>query len=220
MRLRFYIYFHIRPDTGKVFYVGRGTLAPRAITPARAYSLKGRNSLWKGIVSRNDGKYLIQIKDWYETVAEVNDAEIKFIKEFGKIIDGSGNLCNLTDGGEGTVGHIHSEETRAKMIAAHVNNPERSERLRSEEFKSQRKLKLPNGVKNRLGCKATDETKAKQSKSHLYKNAKCVVDVSNGKVYDRVSDAALAIGIGADTLYKALNGQRINKTTMVYKNGM
>jgi len=59
-----------------------------------------------------------------------NDAfqyEIKTIKKLGKIINNTGPLTNLTDGGEGSSGRICSEETKIKISKSNIGRHENSD---------------------------------------------------------------------------------------------
>lgn len=53
------------------------------------------------------------------TEEEAFQIEMKYINRVRRRDLGTGTLVNMTDGGEGSVGHIHSEETKLKMSEAH-----------------------------------------------------------------------------------------------------
>lgn len=95
----FYTYRHIRPDTGEVFYIGKGY-------KNRAYDDNNRNKFWKHIVYKNNGSYIIEIitKDLTEEDAILH--EIYLIDFYGRRDLGRGTLVNLTNGGEGTSGRF------------------------------------------------------------------------------------------------------------------
>lgn len=106
--MMFYIYLHIQSDTSKPFYVGKGK-------GDRAYSTN-RSKLWKNVASKHGWKAVIICDDLTEE--EAFEVEKFYIKEYGRRNLGTGNLVNLTDGGEGLSGHIVSEETRNKISEA------------------------------------------------------------------------------------------------------
>lgn len=114
---KYYLYRHIRSDKNEVFYIGVGTKTDQDIlynTYTRAISKRGRNYIWRGIVSRNPN-YEVEIlieSDEYDFILQ---KEIEFVALYGRIIKETGTLANLTDGGEGTVGWRHSEESKRKM---------------------------------------------------------------------------------------------------------
>lgn len=222
--MKFYIYLHRRPDTGDVFYVGRGKLYKRStVLPRRAYTKNKRNIIWHGIVERNGGKFSVEIVQWCETAEEVNQVERDTIKKFGKIIDGTGTLCNLTDGGEGAEGYIHTNETKNKLKQAHAKNPARAERLKSKEFIENSIARRKGNPGSMLGKSHSDNAKLKMSfsrKGGKHYAAKLVVNTDNGIFYDCVEDAANSINLNKWTLYKALKGERANHTVMRYADGL
>jgi hypothetical protein len=129
----FYTYAHFRPD-GRIFYVGKGS-------GCRHLSVK-RNARWKNVVAK-EGGFRSEILARWSSEKEAFDHEkflIRCFKDLGF------ELCNFTDGGEGTAGIIFSEEerlkrsraltgkkksdeTRAKMSAYQLANPKPAEKL-------------------------------------------------------------------------------------------
>lgn len=106
----FYVYEHIRPDTGDVFYVGKGK-------GRRANDFRNRGPHHKNITAKLRKLGLsVEIRIIAANLTEANafvlEREcIAFWREFGSA------LINYTDGGEGTSGSIVSCETRAKISA-------------------------------------------------------------------------------------------------------
>lgn len=104
-----YVYRHVRLDKNVPFYIGIGKLKNRA------YSNLNRNNHWKRIVEKTDYRVDILFDDLrYD---EAKEKEIEFISLYGRSDSGAGTLCNLTDGGEGCLGMVHTEEARKKMGA-------------------------------------------------------------------------------------------------------
>jgi hypothetical protein len=99
----FYVYEHIRNDTGVCFYVGKGT-------KQRYTSNAGRSVHWHNIVNKVEIKHKI-IADNLTEIEALNFeiAVIKAAKKAGI------NLCNLTDGGEGVSGYKHTQEAIKKI---------------------------------------------------------------------------------------------------------
>ena len=116
------VYEHIRNDTNEVFYVGIGR------EEKRAYEKKGRNPHWKNIVNKVGYTVNIVYKDIEHK--EAKKIEILIIEKYGRKNLGIGNLVNMTDGGEGVFGLIHSEEARRKISERHKGIP------KSEEHKN------------------------------------------------------------------------------------
>jgi hypothetical protein len=97
----YYIYFHINKTTGDVFYVGKGK-------DTRAWKKDNRNNHWNNIVN----KYGYEVHIIHENLSEQRafDWEKLYISMFGR-----NNLCNLTDGGEGSSGYKHNIFSLDKM---------------------------------------------------------------------------------------------------------
>ena len=103
----FYVYEHIRNDTGQIFYVGKGR-------KKRAYRSDGRNEYWKRIVKKSNGFSI----NFFATNLKEKDSfnlEIKRIDELRKkgIL-----LCNLSNGGEGPAGIVPTEDHKRKISEA------------------------------------------------------------------------------------------------------
>jgi hypothetical protein len=178
-----YIYKHIRKDTNKVFYVGIGK------NKNRKNSKYSRNEHWHSITKKTN---------FYSEIIEDNltwdlacEREIFWIKFYGRADLNEGNLVNKTNGGEGVVGRIMSEEQKEKLRnirKGKKTSDETKEKLRikqqgrkyNEESKkkmsesSKGKPKSDNHKKNiskgGKGIKRTEEFK--ENLRNLYKNKK------------------------------------------------
>lgn len=100
-----YVYRHIRLDKNEPFYIGIGSDS----SYKRANSLENRNKYWRHINSKTtiEVEILIDNISWEEAC----EKEREFISIYGRISEG-GILCNLTDGGEGTIGRKATKEQR------------------------------------------------------------------------------------------------------------
>lgn len=107
-----YVYRHIRLDTNKPFYVGIGSDDNGKYK--RAYNKSKRNIFWKRISNKSD--YRIDIVLDGLTWEEACQKEKELIVLYGRYNKNLGTLCNLTDGGDGTLGAIQSIETIQKRI--------------------------------------------------------------------------------------------------------
>lgn len=91
----FYVYLHVRADTGSPFYVGKGH--------GKRYMQRDRKNLhWTNIVEKHGFDTI-----FLETELTESDAfelEIYWIKRIGRIHDNSGLLVNITTGGDGCAG--------------------------------------------------------------------------------------------------------------------
>lgn len=161
--LGFYAYEHTRNDTGAVFYVGKG----RGRRAAAAYN---RNVYWRRVVAKAGG-FGVRL------IADEVDEELAFLIEIERIdqLKKAGvNLCNMTDGGEGTSGFFPSEETCRKMSAARSGerHPQfgkpkseaTKQKLRvastGKTLSAEAKAKISAAI---LGRKESDETRLKKS---------------------------------------------------------
>ena len=149
MDSKFYVYVHIAEISGRVFYVGKGQ-------GRRAYTHQHRTAYWKNIVAR-DGLFVLVVAD---NLSE-DDAfgiEADLISRLGRKDLKSGELVNLTDGGEGTSNP--SAKTRALLSAASRGNKHSLGRVLPEWERKARSI-------SNLGKKRDDEAKANLAKSKL-----------------------------------------------------
>ncbi len=178
--MKAYVYTHTRLDTNEVFYVGIGT-QDNYIRASRSHN---RTNYWNNVVKRCGWKVdiLYDNLSWEDACKK----EKELIAFYGRIDLGTGTLVNLTDGGEGTLGHQHTEETKEKMS------------------------------KTRKGRKYSEEHKAKTRNSMLGKNCKKIINTETGEVFKSVEEAANSIGISRVALSLKLTGKTKNKTNLNY----
>ena len=134
----FYVYLHRRATDGKVFYVGKGN-------GDRAFE-KRRNKYWKNTVAKHGYTvefYATGLQEWYAF-----ELEKELIAYYGRE-----NLCNMTDGGEGSSGRVISHESRKK-----ISKTKTGKKLSNEHIELIRKKST--------GRTHTNESKAKISKSN------------------------------------------------------
>ena len=119
---KYYLYRHIRLDNNTPFYVGIGTKPKNATNSeyVRANATINRKSPWKNIVSKTEYEVEILLEsDDYEFIKQ---KEVEFIALYGRRDLNKGTLVNLTDGGEGSLNAICSEETKEKIRQRHTGN--------------------------------------------------------------------------------------------------
>jgi group I intron endonuclease len=147
------VYQHRRNDTNEIFYVGIG------VNEKRPYDKNNRNKHWINIVNKHG--YTVEILHENLSHQECKIIEIDLIEKYGRKDLGTGSLCNLTDGGEGALGYIHSDVSKRKI----------SEFLTGKKPSDETKRKLSEsktGEKHPMfGKKHTEETKIKISESQL-----------------------------------------------------
>lgn len=108
-----YLYRHIRLDKNEPFYIGIGSDR----NYKRASAIKDRNKHWKNIANKYGYEIEILVDDL--TWDEACKKEKEFINLYGRIDLGLGSLVNLTDGGDGVIGVIYSNE-RKKNISNRI----------------------------------------------------------------------------------------------------
>lgn len=203
-----YLYRHIRLDKNEPFYIGIGS----DFIYKRANSKNGRNIIWNRIVSKSD--YEVEIIMDNLTWEEACEKEKEFIKLYGRI-DNKGILCNLTDGGEGSIGVVVSESSRLKKSIKLKNIPLSEEHKKKISISNKGKKKsyehslkcIINGRKNILNA----------SKKASQVNSRKVIDLDNGITYDSITIAAIENNLNRNTLYGYLSGVNKNKTNLIYE---
>jgi hypothetical protein len=123
-------------DKNEPFYIGIGSDSEYK----RANQLKNdrRNPIWHKIASKTEIEVEILLDDlsYEEAIAK----EIEFIALYGRLNNATGILSNLTDGGEGTLGVVKSDELKKKM-SIRMKHPDNPIFHLSEESKEKRRLK-------------------------------------------------------------------------------
>ena len=132
---QFYVYVHRKATDGSVFYVGKGK-------GRRAWNKTHRSDYWK----RVSDKYglIVDIVLRFSSEMCALSFEMALIKLYGRE-----NLCNLTDGGEGTSGYKVTDVTKRK-ISDSVKLITRSEFTRNKIREANLGKKCPEHVKNIL----------------------------------------------------------------------
>ena len=158
-----FVVYELRRPNGEVFYVGkgntkRGRLKDHLNEASRLNEGKPvQNKIKAGIIRKiQDAGEEVQYYVVFETQLE-SDAfveETRLISKYGRIVDGTGSLANLTTGGEGACGWTPTEETRIRMSQAS------SGRKHSKETKQ----RMSEIAKQRRHSPATREKISRKSK--------------------------------------------------------
>jgi hypothetical protein len=165
-----YLYRHIRLDKNVPFYIGIGIDS----SYSRANSKKSRNDHWNKIVNKTD--YEVEILFEHDDYDFIKEKEIEFIALHGRSDLGLGTLCNLTNGGDGCLGLVHSDEAKLKMsipnkgkIISEEQRRKVSEFHKGKVTSEETKRKMSEaamGEKNHMyGKKISEETRQKKIKS-------------------------------------------------------
>ena len=162
---KFYVYEHIRLDTGAVFYVGKGC-------KNRAINFNARSKRWKQVKNESGSiKVSYPVKDVDEELSFLAEMEyIDVLRRRGVV------LINEINGGTGTTGRIVSEETKRKIGEANKHTPKASGEqhgMYGKKHTLESLAKMRESQKSRewgenhpfYGKHHSDETKAKISQS-------------------------------------------------------
>lgn len=149
------VYLHIRKDKNEIFYVGI------AKQPERPYDFhpQRRSDLWNKIYNKTEVEVKIVAEDlsWEEAC----EYEKVLIKKYGRLNLNEGTLVNLTDGGDGAIGLIRTEEHRERLSKSQIGKvvSEETKKRVSEGLK--RYFAANPGIQK--GREASEETKKKLS---------------------------------------------------------
>lgn len=143
----FYTYVHIRPDTGDIFYVGKGS-------GDRAHSHKNRNKIWRNVVNKNKGEFKVQILNWF------NDPLTALVSEVWQIakLKSLGHLVNLTPGGDNPPVFYGESHFKKKM------SPERNREIALKSWATRKAN--GNDIAGDKNPMKRPEVAAKTSKTH------------------------------------------------------
>lgn len=152
----------------------------------RPYEKRHRNNMWTKTIKKYPN-YTIEIIYQNLSLKDAKKIEISLIEYYGRKCNKTGTLCNITLGGEGAFGLKHSEESKKRMS------------------------------KSRQGMKAWNKNKKlsinhKESLSKNSGQAKKVINIITGEIYNSGAECARLNNIKYITLQQQLNGIRKNKT--------
>lgn len=206
-----YVYLHVKEDDGEVFYVGKGVRYRWCISSSR-------KTHWKN-VARKHG-VICKIAANNLTADEALILEKKLIAAYGRLDQGTGCLVNLTDGGDGIVNYVWTDEHKRKISEAHIG------KRHTEEFKQMLSALYS-------GRTLSEETKAKISKARsgipmtqkqreAFDNrinplSRKILCIQTGIVYDSLTDAAKAVGLTATEVSKVCKGKRKSRKGFSWK---
>lgn len=164
---KFYVYVHMKKTDDSVFYVGKGC-------GPRFRKTQGRNQYWQRIVAKYG--FVAEIVKQDLTFEEANAAEIGLIKE---LREQGCELCNLTDGGEGTKGWKKTPEQiehHRKVTTGLKRSEESKAKMRGRTFSEEALQRI--GAAH-TGKVASEETRRKMSEA---KKGKVLSDEHKAKI--------------------------------------
>jgi NUMOD3 motif len=196
-----YVYRHIRLDTNKVFYVGIGN----DLKYQRSKSKYNRNKHWHNVVNKTS----IRVDILFDEIdyEEAKNKEIEFISLYGRRDFGIGTLVNMTDGGDGSLGMVVtddvksrisqknkgkkvSQETRNKISLARKGFKHTEEvKKKIGEFKKGKKLPPRQPISEETRKKMSDGKKGKSPSYNYIRTAEHRKRLSEGALGKKMSDA-------------------------------
>lgn len=180
----YYVYRHRKGSDNSVFYIGIGKQA----NYLRAKTRHNRNIYWDRIVAKNGFNY--EILQDNLSFDDVKELEVFLITLYGRVDLKTGILCNLTDGGEGSLNVLKTEQQIDKWKI-------------SNKGKQNGKDNIMFGLT--------------RGKHHL---AKEVLNLETGIYYDCALDVSDLLGIPYSTLKSMLNNNSVNSTSFIYANNL
>ena len=181
-----YVYRHIRVDKNEVFYIGIGSDSDYY----RANKFSERNEIWNRIKEKTE--VIVEIVcdniDW-EFACEL---EKELIKKYGRINNKTGILSNMTDGGEGTLNKIISEETR-HLLGKGNRGKKRTEESRLKQSESTKGIKKPKEHGEKIRQYRTGKKMSEESKLKISENSKGRSSWNKGLTFSDESKLRMSI---------------------------
>lgn len=164
-----YTYAHVRSDTGKIFYVGKGV-------GYRATAKGSRNPYWHNVVNKYG--YKVEILAHWDTAEEAVSHESLLIACFK---DMGYELANLTEGGETSSPSQETKDKISKTLTGRKRSPEECKniavgqkgRVHTSEHKAKISAKLIGTKKsNKFRAKMRARRQSVDSKSKISESLK------------------------------------------------
>jgi hypothetical protein len=180
----FYVYAHY-DSVGRVFYIGAGK-------KKRAFNKGSRPALWDSIAK--NGGYTVKI--WADNLTQENafKMESEWIALYGRRINATGNLVNVTSGGLGTS----------------MKRPDLSERNKGNKYGLGNKHNVGKIMPIEQRQKISQRLKGRPSpnKGNASPSRKKILCIENNKTYNCISDASKDLGICHGKVSMVINGHR------------
>ena len=182
-----YVYRHIRLDKNEPFYIGIGSDSEGQYKRAHDKNRK-HNQIWRNIVAKTN--YEVEILLDGLTWDDATKKEIELISLYGRINKKTGVLANMTDGGDGNLGLVHSAEALKKIGDATKQRPGywKGKKQPLEAVLKSSETRRGKPIYKQRGKKIPQQTKDAVSK-HARGNKYCLGRVLSEKTKQKIGDA-------------------------------
>lgn len=207
----YYVYLHIKEDDGTVFYVGKGKNLRWCVSHSRTLH-------WKNTAKKHG--VICHIVAHNLTVEESLILEKKLIASYGRQDQKTGCLVNLTDGGDGVVNYVWTDEHRRKISEAGMG------RKHTEEFKQMvsrihKGKVLSTETRSKISASRTGKkwTEAQRlaGENRKMPSSREVICLNTGEIYASVAKAAKDLNLDGSTVHKVCSGKLKQYKTMRFK---
>jgi group I intron endonuclease len=173
------VIYKITSPTGKI-YIGKAVNFAARYATYRNRLAEGQPALHNSFLSHGFEAHLFEILET-NSIDKLVELEIKYIKEYKSFAKFNKNGLNLTEGGDGALGRVDSQEVKERRASSH-RGAKRSEQTRKrmslaakgksknyspEELEKKRTRLLGNTIN--LGRKQTPELAAKRIETMMNK---------------------------------------------------
>jgi group I intron endonuclease len=204
------VYEHLRNDTNEVFYVGIGE------NEKRAYSKYNRNMYWHNIVNKHG--YTINIIHNDISWEDACEIEKELIAKYGRKNLGLGNLVNCTDGGEGILGLVHSEETRQRISEAKKGE---KHHMFGKNLSEETKQKISESIKGEkhhmFGKNLSEETRQRISEAQKGEKNSMFGKIHSEETKQKISESIKGKTLSEETRKKMSEARKGEKNHMFGK---
>lgn len=176
-----YLYRHIRLDKNEPFYIGIGGSnkyeKEGLYTRAHSKYYNNRSKQWFNIINKTSYEVEIMLDDL--TWEQACEKEIEFIKLYGRKDLGLGPLVNMTNGGEGEPGYVHTEKTKQilRRPCSDQTKVKLSNAHKGKKFSSDHKQKISIAGKGKHAW-----TEEKRQSFIILKNKPVIQYAKNGEI--------------------------------------
>ena len=194
--------YKITSPTGKV-YIGQSVNIERRFSYYKGLHCKSQTALYNSLLKHGFDKHIFEVLEYCD-ILDLNEKE-RYYQDLYSVINSNGLNCILTRSSDKS--GIYSIETTRKMSMALKGRKMTKEQVnRMSIYKT--------------GLKHSEETKNKISLAHKgripFWSFKIILNTETGIFYNGLAEAVFVTNIKYSTLSNMLNGNKKNKTNLIY----